>query len=270
MEYGNYEFNVLVKDKKIHEYKHKDNIFVEGRRNSNFELEFKNNSYSTVLIVPSVDGLNTLDGKQATPRSNGYLVKPSSSIKIPGWTLDANNVAKFVFQDKERSYAKSTSPSGSTNTGVLGILVFNEDLPYPLTAPSIYQPTWPTYDQAIRNAGNISPNSMLYNSTGIAPVHAGAIVANVSLSSASISTSATSATAPRQESFTLGTGFGEKDKFSTTEVMFKRGRQTAELLIYYDDRKGLSARGIEFTKRPVNDLPKAFHTGCKPPPGWRG
>jgi hypothetical protein len=242
-----FEFNVLVNGRKIQEYQHHGNTFVEGRRKSNFELTFTNSAYFRVLVVPSVDGLSPLDGTPATRESKGYIVGSMGSLRIPGWTLDNTAVAKFTFQDKKHSYASFASPAGVKNTGVLGLMVFAE------TTIMSYQ--------------SLQPSTQLYPMMGQAQT----ICDSPLWSTNSITRSATaSATTLTQSVNTLGTGFGEKTAFATHDVAFKRGNKLAELLVYYDDRKGLTARGIKIGGQhpTVSELPQAFGAGCTPPPGW--
>jgi hypothetical protein len=77
---------------------------------------------------------------------------------------------------------------------------------------------------------------------------------------------------------TLGTAFGEATDFATTEVTFQRGDLAALMVLYYDDSRGLRARGIEVTRKKQRVVPavapEAFPglktKGCKPPVGWKG
>jgi hypothetical protein len=72
---------------------------------------------------------------------------------------------------------------------------------------------------------------------------------------------------------TLGTGFGAATSFHTRTVAFQRGAMAAMLTLYYDDRRGLKARGVplEPPRRAISQ-PQAFpglSIGCTPPAGWR-
>lgn len=74
---------------------------------------------------------------------------------------------------------------------------------------------------------------------------------------------------------TLGTAFGSAQDFATQTVSFTRGDLLSVQVIYYDDKRGLQARGvvIERTKtRRKIETPQAFpaQTGCTPPRGWQG
>ncbi len=254
MKINNFEFNIFVKDKIIHEYDHQGNVFVEGRKKSNFELQFSNQYLTRVLAIPSVDGLNTLEGTPATIHSKGYIIQPKHTVRIPGWTVDSSNVAKFIFQDKKNSYAKFASPDGSINIGVLGFLVLAEEYNY-------VDPKYDWYNYLYPTAANSAPN---FNRSSAPPSAASGM--SVSANSVAPENSTMS-----REQFSLGTGFGEQAGFQTFNTTFRRGAKLAEMIIYYDDKQGLSSRGIKLTRRTRSDkLPKAFaSTGCMPPPGWQ-
>ena len=135
-----FEVRLLVKGREITKYEHINpsneskganwitdpDIYVEGREGSEFEIELINNSDELVLMIPSVDGLSVTDGKEASEDSQGYLVRPNSTVKVPGWTLDNDSVAKFIFAEKKKSYAAEHPDTPSeTNVGVIGCLVFS-------------------------------------------------------------------------------------------------------------------------------------------------
>jgi hypothetical protein len=290
-----YELNVLVAGKPITEYQHNDNIFVEGRKGSEFEVEFKNKTGKQVLVVPSVDGKSVLDGKPATPESRGYVVRAWGSIRIPGWTLDSNDVAKFTFEDKEKSYAAQTVQEGeAVQSGVIGVLVYSEvEKPKPVHYHHYYQPrpqpTWPrspydpfnpqqpwwSADNTVALGGTADsaiPKGVMrgMSASATATLSASTAQANNSVQADSI----VSNPAPLENAFEMGAGFGERSQFKTQEVSFERGPVVATMVLYYDSRRNLQARGIEVVKkeqRHINDLPQAFAgVGCTPPPGWQG
>ena len=97
-----FEATILIKGRPINEVQHEGQTFVEGRNGSAYELKFKNNSSSRVLVIPSVDGLNVLDGKIAGKTSPGYVIDAWGELRIPGWKVDGTTAAKFKFTtDKE-------------------------------------------------------------------------------------------------------------------------------------------------------------------------
>jgi hypothetical protein len=309
MQHNNFELRVLVGGKPIHEYEHKGNFFVEGRKGSQFELEFKNNTGKRVLAVPSVDCLSVMDGKPATNESMGYVVPAHGSVRIPGWRLDAKGVASFIFEDKERSYGRSTAQSAA-RAGVVGVLVFDEKVEpvtsWSYTLPAVgnppyygtpyigspgWQPYWngystPTiaplnpFDIRYATAGSLTSSIADPNSIATQTVTANSVTANT------VGTNSVEApTAPAKKSarrvqlnettpFEMGTGFGPKSDFKTNEVSFNKGNEAATLAVYYDSKRNLEKRGIQVVRTQrayLEDLPSPFQsTGCTPPPGWNG
>jgi hypothetical protein len=292
------ELNVLVGGKVITEYQYEGNTFIEGRKGSDFELEYKNQTRKRVLVIPAVDGISVLDGTPATPESKGYLVPAWGSVRIPGWTIDGNHVSKFQFQDKEKSYASRTTESGPVQAGVIGVIVYEEEEavkpvehhhhhyhPAPKINPI---PTWP---------GPNAPYPGYPNQPGITwgvPYSGGTLrsselqtsfnsaigsASTQSVSSASLEAKGPDVTTSSSESvsntsFDMGTGWGERLEFKVNQTKFNRGDMTGQLVIYYDSRRNLEKRGIEVVRREtryLSDLPQAFSgIGCPPPPDWKG
>ena len=140
MKHNNVELSLLIKGRPITEYHHRGQVFVEGRDSSEYEVEIRNNSNVRIEAVLSVDGLSVIDGKPAGNQSSGYLIEANKSIRIPGWTLDNANVAKFAFAGKQESYATQMS-GDSRNNGVIGVMAFSEKY-----TPPVYQYTQPFYN----------------------------------------------------------------------------------------------------------------------------
>lgn len=280
---NNFEIRVLVKGRPINEYPHNGKRFIEGRDGSNFEIEFINRTNVRVEAVLAVDGLSVIDGKDAGPQSSGYLVDAYGSVRIPGWKLTDEQVAAFVFSGKKQSYAQQSTGS-ARNTGVIGALVFAEK--------PVHRPIHHTYGGGImRGMTPMSGGWVGGDSTGgpiigasLSGIALGAVSNNMSYSTEVAAASASPTIAkgiaqPQQLNFveqTLGTGFGEATEFETTSVSFNRGELVAQMVLYYDDSRGLRARGIVLDRRQprrVDVEPQAFpamSTGCTPPPGWEG
>jgi hypothetical protein len=256
------ELRVLVRDRPITEYPHDDKVFVEGRPGSEYEIEVHNHSHGRIEAVVSVDGLGVIDGKPAGSSSRGYLLKAGETLRVPGWTLDTANVAKFAFARKPESYA--TQMTGcDRNNGVIGVMAFREHQYYwpshGLT--SIGQPIYTgiatnspimTNSSSMRGMSFSAPGASLYSNTNM----------NDTSASASVTTDAATAN--------LGTAFGDATAFNTHSVAFTRGLMLGTLVLYYDNRRGLKARGVRIERRPAAE-PQAFPAGfCAPPPGWQG
>lgn len=304
MKFNNdYEFRILLSNHKpIQEYEHQGRHFVEGRKGSEFELEFKNKTGGRLLVIPSVDGLSPLDGKQANAESKGYVVPPQSTLVIPGWTLDGQNVAKFIFQDRDKSYVAAMSQTGNTNAGVVGVLVYREHVTFstpparngvinpPVKLPTPIVPNNPWWD----NTNGLPPapmcgmGGMIRSETppaDVKKVFSGPYYTRSASSDASgvyhapntadaTPQSMTSSVASTETTFDLGTGWGAKQEFKTNQTTFNKGDLVAQMALFYDSRRNLEKRGIEVVKRErtyLDDLPAPFQdVGCKPPPGWQG
>lgn len=294
---ANYEVEILVNGKPVKQFRHKGDKFVEGRKGSRFELRFTNNTWRRVEVVPSVDGLSVIDGKPSGTSSEGYIVSGRDSIIIPGWRLNDDAVAEFVFNDKERSYTNQTG-HGKTNAGVLGFMVFEEEvkltypipinpqpLPWPKPQPPIHP--WPVHpihpwqqpygpywthnggrDIAIGSTTVGNPKEGLSEIMVGASIDTFGIANNATTGSLSSSTRKVkkSAIAESETVFELGTGWGDELEHKVVLVEFTRHdayNPNELLVIYYDTRKGLENRGIRVVqtkKKRVKKLPDAFPT----------
>ncbi len=141
MHSSNYALEVLVNGRPMTEYYKDSKSFTEAREGSEYTLRFRNNSWKRVLAIFSVDGIEVLKGKAAAQAENGYIVDAFSSIEIKGYRIDEATVAAFKFTGGKLSYAVTvgaakTTPAGETtydkserNNGVIGVRVFEEDVP---------------------------------------------------------------------------------------------------------------------------------------------
>jgi len=280
-----YEARLLVRGRPVTEYHHTDgNIYVEGRKGSDYSLEFTNNSAERICVLSAVDGLSVMDGKPAGLDSDGYVVDAYSSLKIPGWRLDSNKIAKFAFSDIGASYAKKTGKSDS-NVGVVGFMVFRENV--------YYNNNFVAYGTAGSGSASYTcdsfsldtlQNGMLGTDSNIpinlSPKGSGSVnitgTESMSGSSGTVRTRAAAASVKPE----LGTKFGNVAGFQTHDVEFeKRDEQNpdAMMVIYYDSARGLEKRGIRLVTKRSRGQPTAFpgyqgrkETGCIPPPNWHG
>jgi len=251
-----YELRIMVNNKYVDEYPHNDGyVYVEGRAQSKFSIKIVNWGHEKIMACPSVDGLSIFDGKPAGLNSKGYVLGPrysdSSSIIIPGWTIDINNVAEFLFNDAKESYNAKMS-SNPTNIGVIGLMVFREKK---------------HINTSLRSVNSINLNDVA--SQLLSPPGGGWTCSSGSWAASASNTSDTLV------SNSLGTDWGSKVDFLTKEVSFEKrdpNYPDSIMALFYDDARGLERRGIRLKNKSYgrpNPFP-SYNTGCTPPPGWKG
>lgn len=260
-----YEAQVLVNGRPVTEVHHNDRLYIEGRRNSEFQLRFSNWTWHRALVVPSVDGMNVINREACGIESPGYVVGAHSSVTIPGWTLDNSAIAKFVFKPQGarpgRGQTFAEAMGEGQNQGVIGFMVF-EELFEPLIIRHVYTPNpWrscsPWGDPVIGStytANVVSPTRTFGDSSPASqepqdgPTHDSYCVASTS-ACADVAPAAGDEGAPgklRSEEASLGTGFGKEATFNTTEVPFNRKttHPSEVIAFYYDTIGNLKRQGI--------------------------
>ncbi len=266
--------------------------YIEGREGSNFSIRLENKNNYRVLAIPSVDGLSVLDGEPAGEGSPGYILDANQTLDIPGWVVDKGTAAKFFFSGLKADGGDDSyvvqSGQGPANKGIIGLKVFSEKNGYSnfrsgsprlmrsatfgATAKGIATPLgsaprgidpWPQGSFTVSHSATPTWNSA-------SDVLMGSVASASSVAdSVPLSDELERGIAPAQ---TLGTGFGEATDFNTTKAEFQRGDLLCQMLIYYDDKRGLKKRGIDVAA-PTVTRPSAFPadepTGCKTPAGWK-
>lgn len=218
------------------EYFHQGSIWIEGRENSKYTLIFTNRSSNRVMVVFSVDGLDTIKGQPAGLNSDGYIVNARSNIEVPGWTLDNTSAAEFFFSKAGRSYVTS-SGNNTNNTGVIGAMVFKEQI------------TWPTlHRQAMVRSKSIDMgnNAWYSSSASLVPQDIGTGFGNAT------------------QFNTVSATFNKANPTAPDAI----------LAIYYNTAKNLEKLGINvrtihtrYNNSSAEPFP-AYTSGCKPPLGW--
>lgn len=270
-----FQLKVIIKGKPIQEYNKDNNVFIEGRKGSNFELELTNLTGRRLLVHPTVDGLSAMTGKEAsrTDNAHGYVLAPFQTARIPGWRLNDSEVAKFFFAGEGKSYAEKIGKGA--DKGVIAAAVWEETTPHWIlgttsTAASGFVPgdytSWNNLVNGSRTA-DASPTEVSYTCNASA-----AKMPNCRSRSAS-SMGFTEIGESRSVQ-NLGTGFGKRAEHQTVHTAFTPAQAEPNLVavIYYDDLHGLKARGIRISNRNKDQsLPNPFPkdpTGCEPPADW--
>lgn len=254
---------VCVHGKPVREYQHLETTWIEGRKNSEFSLRFRNHTRGRILVVPSIDGLNIIDGKKCSFDSDGYVVRPHETMSIPGWRLDNSEVAKFVFGKKGNAYAAQMGEP--LNVGVIGAAVFLE---------KAYDPKTVIRKASMRDGMKMgSPRS---GGRGEGQTVCSTSNAVLDSNITTVCSTSGSEVMMRDVPQDLGTGFGDRSSYATVEVPFDKHSETPDevMSVRYDSRQNLRKRGINLDPKPVvTGEPNAFpaeERGCKPPAGWEG
>lgn len=233
---------VVIHGKEVAEFPHSDgNTYIWAKDGTEYSVVVWNRTNGRVEVVITVDGLDILGGKTGDYRTQGgYVIAANSKPNpIPGFRLDGDNVARFIFGTPEKSYAALTDRPN--NIGVIGAAFFTEQPPRPAFSP----------------VGFSSPYDDLSGYLYKGMCKGGSAESSV-------------------RSASVGTGFGRKTNYHTTGTNFVRKSSSvpsAILALHYQDRQTLRSLGIDLRNRPklkVATTPTPFPAadGCPPPPGW--
>ncbi len=281
-----FELFVEVGGRRIPEYGHRGKTFVEGRRAHRYEIKFKNSRAERVLAVPTVDGLNVIDGNPHTDSSPGYVVQPYSSLTVSGWRKSLSEINYFEFTDRSGGYATKTH--GGQNSGVIGVQVWAEKRVVPPPTQEVHIHHWPPFNWPPPKP--FYPDTIIYRSTtsgvGSGPQYTcnanmmsgptGVVGAKGSpgvpgvdfpgVSNTITDQSFLCSTSPEAPEFNLGTGYGAAAQDVVSQTHFEKGLWLAMMEIYYSDAEGLAKDGITVSKAPsLAVFPQAFGSFCKPP-----
>lgn len=99
--------------------------YAIGEAGQRYTIVLHNNTGHRLEAVASVDGLDVLDGKEASYSKRGYLVPAWGDVEIDGFRQSMDEVAAFRFGAVRDSYAARTG--SDRNVGVIGVAVFAEE-----------------------------------------------------------------------------------------------------------------------------------------------
>ena len=285
MNKNSYAVRVLVNGRPVQEFEKDNRVYIEGRIGSQYTVEVKNNSSLRMMAVVTIDGVNVITGKPSNEKDHsGYIVNGNSSTVIDGFRKDMENVGKFKFCQKSKSYCNEKGLDG--NNGVLGVRIYCEDITYalnealknlPNTTPYIPHVPWkpnnpwhPTsrpiwyYQDKITSTGvKETPNVYTCSTHNNTPINLGMGEVNTSCMRGVEQP-------PEDASFSVGTTWGEQKHSPVEYVEFQVGSLLQEFLIYYASMKDLQKLGVPIKKKPQVVYPKAFGSFAEPPKGWRG
>lgn len=218
-------FDIQVMGHTLRKYSKNGQFWVEAPDGKSFKIILENKSPVRKKYVVSVDGLNVIDGKEASVDGSGYIVPPFSTVVVDGWRMNYNEVSEFFFTKKENSYSELKG-DGVENCGVIGVAVFDEKVVLRAIEPILYA----SCDQY-----SVSGNNMTLGAVGDYREGLTVTCADVS--------------------HKMGTGWGETKESKVFEASFNaKDKPTYTMSVFYDSRENLIARGII----QADSKPKAF------------
>ncbi|MGH7943599.1 MAG: hypothetical protein ACRES3_08120 [Steroidobacteraceae bacterium] len=208
-------------------YWHEGERHVAGEPGHEYEIRIHNHGHGRMLAVTSVDGVNVITGRTASPDQSGYVVDAYRRLPIDGWRKSMDQIAAFYFTSLPDSYAARTGRPD--HVGVIGVALFREQIPYPLAYERESGPEPVPQARAERK-------------------------------------SADSALGSYRDEARLGTGHGERRDSGATYTHFVRATDDPEAIIriFYDSHRNLVARGViprpnhRFARRVPEPFPQGF------------
>lgn len=239
--FGEVGMAVVIHGKEVGEFPHTDGkTYLWARNGIEYGIAAWNFTNRRVEVVITVDGLDIIGGKTGDYKTQtGYVInnhyKPEM---IPGFRLDENHAAHFVFGAPEKSYAALTDRPN--NIGVIGAAFFIEKQMPPMMASS-----------PVVSFRGLDDDSLF----------------------CSMEDSIEEETGP-----SLGTAFGRETEFVTSKTHFLREtpqNPMAILELQYRTKEELQKMGVNLNKKQqamiVAGSPNPFPgkaDGCPPPAGW--
>lgn len=248
---------IKVKGKPVRTYNYNNNNYIEARAGTEYTIRVCNDSWSRMLAVITVDGLNVISGQaQDESVGEGYIVPFRNSIEIKGFRKDTDTVGAFKFCKKGASYCNEKGLKG--NNGVIGVRLYREKKREPVYYKmATFNEPDPGYKCSVDNS-----------STAAKPYDFGTTLRSCGNTTDSYCYTSSVKSAP---DFDLGTTWGQKINDSVKTVEFENETYyCADHRIYYDTRENLEKTGIVFWEEKLAVLPKAFGAYATPPKGWKG
>ena len=249
-------------------YTHEGRLYVPGEPKHEYEIRIRSTTGARVLAVTSVDGVNVLTGKTASPEQSGYVLDARGSVDIAGWRKSLDRIATFYFTALKDSYAARTGRPG--DVGVIGVALFREKQPC----------CWPWLHK--NESDGLAPQS--YDRSDSAPAAAPGASAGDNNSSSmtpapssrpeesardSLGAATERRSAQKKAESKLGTGHGRSEHSTVVYTEFERASETPDevIAIYYDSHRNLVAQGvIPVYSRYEGRRPNPFPNGFVPDP----
>lgn len=110
-------------------YRESGKYYLAGREGQRYQLSYVNNTDKTFEVVVSVDGVDVINGSEASRKNSGYVLHANDTLKIEGFRKSEDAVASFTFSKPEKSYAANSDNGSIQNAGVIGSVIYELEAP---------------------------------------------------------------------------------------------------------------------------------------------
>lgn len=127
--YQGYQFTAYVQKANggyYREFWQNNRTTLKVGHDEEYSIVVKNPLPVRVAVAVSIDGLNSIDGKNTSLRNaRRWIIEPYSSITVEGWQTGMKTLRKFVFTEQSSTYAQwkqnQEGKKYSRNLGVIGV-----------------------------------------------------------------------------------------------------------------------------------------------------
>lgn len=127
---GKVSFSVVDdRGNRIPMYRVGQSYYLSGREGQSYQLHYENNTAKTFEVVASVDGVDVIDGSEASRSNFGYVLHAHDSLKIEGFRKSESAVASFTFSKPKDAYAANSENGSIQNAGVIGTVLYELEAP---------------------------------------------------------------------------------------------------------------------------------------------
>ncbi len=224
-------------------YYHNGSWYVAGKAGGKYEISVRSQYGERLLAVTSVDGINVISGKNASPQQSGYVIDAWGETRVEGWRKNMGEVASFIFSPQGHSYAARTGRADQV--GVIGVALFRERAPV-----QVYRERERLYDRSDAPAASASPAPMQKRRAEAAPIMEDSGRASPGTP--------------------LGTAHGNREESQARYTDFQRASSNPDevITIYYDSYDNLVAMGVIPGRRHPRPQPSPFPGEFVPDPRW--
>jgi len=282
------QVDIIQEGKTLRCHTHNGQQYIEVPKEGPYQIKLTNTGFYRVLAVVSVDGINVVNGEDASLEGSGYVLGAFQSTEIKGWRRTDSEVAEFTFGKDTISYAEGTG-RGVRNTGVIGVAVFEEQVfaintyipPIIIIEKNPWRPwrPWHPWESPFYYGTTIGASSVLRGeekATWTAN-SGGSEDTSGSFKCSCASEESQTLGGAVMDSVDLGTGYGGRAVQHTSEVPFQRASSVPQCVFTfrYGTREKLKSWGVPIEapyvrQRNPNPFPKSKPVACKPPTGWNG